>query len=193
MAKDPQLNAQLTNAQLTAEVKAATGWVILLSIGLMGLGVASIAMPSLAITLFTSIIGWLVLVSGIVQIVQAVKARSVNGIGISSVVGLFYTFAGLYMVINPVKSAAVFALALGLLFIAEGLFTILMAFVCRVGGALSWLVAFNGIVTLILGILVFNRWPYGALWLIGLYVGLSLLLNGSSLLGVALSARRQLA
>ena len=192
MAKDPQLSPQLS-PQLAAEIKTATGWVMLLSIGLMGLGIAAIAMPSLAITLFTSIIGWLVLVSGMVQMVQAVKARSLNGIGLSLVIGLLYILAGLYMVINPVKSAAVFALALGMLFIAEGLFTILMAFVYRVGGALSWLVAFNGIITLILGILVINRWPFGALWLIGLYVGLSLILNGSSLLGVALSARRQLA
>jgi uncharacterized membrane protein HdeD (DUF308 family) len=158
MAIDPQLNPQLT-----AEIKAATAWVVFLSIGLMGLGVAAIAMPSLAITFFTSIIGWLVLVSGIVQMVQALKARSVKGIGLSLVVGVLYTLAGLYMVINPVKSAAVFALALGMLFIAEGLFTILMAFVYRVGGALSWLVALN------------------------------LLLNGVSLLGAALTARRELA
>ena len=58
---------------------------------------------------------------------------------------------------------------------------------------MSWLVAINGIITLILGILVINRWPIGAMWLIGLYLGISLLLSGASLLGAALVARKEAA
>jgi len=60
------------------------------------------------------------------------------------------------------------------------------------GLRLSWLVVLNGIVTLILGILVLNRWPSSALWLIGLYVGISLLLNGIALLFTSLDLRRSL-
>jgi uncharacterized membrane protein HdeD (DUF308 family) len=57
---------------------------------------------------------------------------------------------------------------------------------------MSWLVALNGIVTLILGIMVLTRFPSSAIWLIGLYVGISLLLSGISLLAAALVARRVL-
>lgn len=57
---------------------------------------------------------------------------------------------------------------------------------------MSWLVALNGIVTLILGIMVLNRFPSSAIWLIGLYVGISLLLSGISLLAAALVPRRVL-
>ncbi|WOD37540.1 HdeD family acid-resistance protein [Nodosilinea sp. E11] len=178
--------------QLSTEVKAATGWVMALSLGLMLLGVVAILMPGVALTVFTAAIGWLVLVSGILQIVQAFKAQPLKGLWLNLVVGALYVIAGLYIGFNPVKSAVVFAFALGLLFIAEGFFTIAMAFVYRVGHKLSWFVAINGILTLILGILVFNRWPFGAMWLIGLYVGISLLLSGGSLLSAALATRKTL-
>lgn len=181
------------DAQSRTEIKAATGWIIALSIGLIILGIAAILMPGLALTLFTSLVGWLVLIGGVLQIVQAFKAKALGGTWLSLGVGIFYTVAGLYTLLNPIKTAAVFAFAFGLLFIAEGIFTIVMAFVFRVGGRLSWFVAINGIITLILGILVINRWPIGAIWLIGVYVGLSLLFSGASLLGAALAARQDVA
>jgi uncharacterized membrane protein HdeD (DUF308 family) len=61
-----------------------------------------------------------------------------------------------------------------------------------VGRTMSWFVAINGIFTLILGILVINGWPLRSLWLIGLYLGVSLLFSGSSLLSAALAVRQEL-
>lgn len=179
--------------QSSDEIKAATGWVIALSIGLMVLGAVAILTPGMALAFFTAILGWLVLIGGILQIVQAFQAGAVGVKWLSLGVGAGYAMAGIYIVINPVKSAAVFAWALGLLFIAEGIFTIIMAFGYRVGRTMSWFVAINGIFTLILGILVINGWPMRALWLIGLYVGVSLLFSGASLLGAALAVRKEIA
>ncbi|MGF1517115.1 MAG: HdeD family acid-resistance protein [Nodosilinea sp.] len=175
------------------EIKATTGWVIAISLGLMLLGVLAILMPNIALAFFTSGLGWLVLLSGILQIMQSFQAGPLRGRCLSLGGGTLYAIAGLYILINPVKSAAVLAFALGLLFIAEGIFTIAMAFGYRAGRSLSWFVAINGIVTLILGILVFNGWPFRSIRLIGAYMGISLLLSGASLLSAALAARKELA
>lgn len=171
--------------------KAATGWVIVLSIGLIGLGILAILMPTVASAVFTSVIGWIVLVGGVFQVVQAFQAKAFRGLGLSLGVGIFYAIAGLYILFNLVNATALLTLAFGLLFMAEGVFTIAMAFSYRAGGRMSWFVAINGIVTLILGILAVNRWPFSALWLVGLYMGISLLLSGSSMLGAALALRKQ--
>ncbi len=179
--------------QTSAETKAAMGWVIALSIGLIILGLLAILMPAIAAALFTSTIGWIALLSGLIQVAQAFQARAVRGLWWGLVVGILYAIAGLYILLNLANATAVLTLAFGLLFIADGIFTIIMAFTHRVGHSLSWLVAINGIITLILGILVINRWPFSAVWLIGLYVGISLLFSGASLLGAALAARRNLA
>ena len=173
----------------SGEIKTATGWVIALSLGLIVLGTVAILMPGLALALFTAAVGWIVLASGVLQVVQAFQARAIRAMGLNLVVGGLYAIAGLYILFNPVKSAAVFAFAFGLLFITEGVVTIGMAFIYRVGHGLSWLVVINGVITLILGILVINRWPLGAMWLIGLYLGISLLFSGLSLLAAARVAR----
>lgn len=179
--------------QPSTEIKTATGWVMALSIGLIILGILAVLVPAIASAIFTSALGWIALISGILQVLQAFQARAVRALGLSLGVGLLYVVTGLYILFNLAKATAVLTLAFGLLFIAEGIFTIVMAFTYRAGRSLSWFVAINGIVTLILGILVINRWPFGSLWLIGFYVGVSLLFSGASLLGAAVAARREVA
>ncbi|MBD2109031.1 DUF308 domain-containing protein [Leptolyngbya subtilissima] len=181
------------DTQPSTETKTATGWVMALSIGLIILGISAVLMPAIAAAVFTSALGWIAVVSGILQVLQAFQAQAIRALWLSLGVGVFYLVAGLYILFNLAKATAALTLAFGLLFIAEGIFTIVMAFTYRAGRTMSWFVAINGIVTLILGILVINRWPFGSLWLIGFYVGVSLLFSGASLLGAAAAARREVA
>ncbi len=174
-------------------IKKSTGWVIALSIALIILGVLAIISPTIASAFFTSVMGWLTLVSGIVMIVQSFQSKPVRGFWLNLVVGIFYAIAGIYILFNIVSAVLALTLAFGILFVVEGIFTIIMAFTNRAGHRMSWLVALNGVVTLILGILVLNHFPSSALWLIGLYVGISLLMSGISLLTAALVARRAIA
>jgi uncharacterized membrane protein HdeD (DUF308 family) len=176
-----------------AELKKSTGWIIALSIALIVLGVLSIFMPALASAFFTSVMGWIALISGVVMIVQSFVSKPVRGFWLNLVVGIFYAIAGIYILFNLGAAILGLTLAFGILFIAEGIYTIIMAFVNRAGHRATWLVVLNGVITLILGIMVLNRWPFSALWLIGLYVGISLLLTGVSLLVAALAARKAIA
>jgi len=172
------------------ELKKSTGWIIALSIVLIVLGVLSIFMPTLASAFFTSVMGWIALISGVVMIVQSFVSKPVRGFWLNLVVGIFYAIAGVYILANLGAAILGLTLAFGILFIAEGIYTIIMAFVNRAGHRATWLVVLNGVITLILGIMVLNGFPFSALWLIGLYVGISLLLTGVSLLVAAIAARK---
>lgn len=176
----------------TAEVHKATGWLIALSILLILLGIFAIAMPTVASVTFTLVVGWILLTSGIVRVIQSFRSKPVRGFWLNLAVGIFYAIAGIYILLNPLLSTASLTLALGILFIAEGVYTLIQAFVGRSGGNHFWWLVLDGIVTLILGIMVINRWPLSALWLIGFYVGFSILLSGVSLLAVALGTRHEL-
>lgn len=179
--------------QSEVNVKRSIGWIIALSIGLILLGILSILLPTIASAFFTAVLGWIAIISGAVMIVQAFQSRPVRGFWLNLIVGIFYVIAGIYVQFNLIAAVAAFTLAFGVLFVVEGIFTIIMAFTNRAGHRMSWLVALNGIVTLILGIMILNRWPASSLWLIGLYVGISLLFSGVSLLAAALAARRTVA
>lgn len=183
----------LTELPTEAEIKKSVGWVIAMSILLIILGVVSIFLPAFASAFFTSVIGWIALISGGVMIVQSFVSKPVRGFWLNLVVGILYVIAGIYILFNIVNAVLAMTFAFGVLFIVEGIYTIIMAFTNRSGHRMSWLVALNGIVTLILGIMVLNRFPSSALWLIGLYVGISLLLSGISLLVAALAVRKTVA
>lgn len=179
-----------TDFQLDIDVKKSTGWVIALSIALIILGIGAMIAPVIASAFFTSIIGWITLISGVVMIVQSFQSKPVRGFWLNLIVGIFYVIAGIYILFNLVAAILALTLAFGILFVAEGVFTIIMGFTNKAGHRMSWLVVFNGVITLILGIMVLNRFPFSALWLIGLYVGISLLMSGISLLAAALAVRK---
>jgi uncharacterized membrane protein HdeD (DUF308 family) len=179
-----------TNLLPPTEVKKATNWIIALSVVLILLGALAIFAPMFASAFFTVMIGWIALISGITMIVQSFRSQPVRGFWLTLIVGIFYSLAGLFIIFNILKAAALLTLSFGILFIAEGIITIIMAFTNRVGQSMSWLVVLNGIITLILGILVINGWPGTTIWFIGLYVGISILFSGISLLAAALAARK---
>ncbi|MCC6271882.1 MAG: hypothetical protein IT572_00320, partial [Deltaproteobacteria bacterium] len=49
---------------------------------------------------------------------------------------------------------------------------------------------FGGLITLALGILLWQGWPATGLWFIGLYVGIDLIFHGWSWVMFALNARK---
>ncbi|MEA5451529.1 DUF308 domain-containing protein [Leptolyngbya sp. CCNP1308] len=172
------------------EIKKSTSWVIFLSVALIVLGILAIISPMVASAFFTAMMGWIALISGILMVIQSFRSHPVRGFWLNLIVGLLYAISGLYILLNLGAALLALTLAFGILFIVEGIYTIIMGITQKVGRSMSWLVVLNGVVTLILGIMVINRWPVSALWLIGLYVGISLLLTGISLLAAALAARK---
>lgn len=166
---------------------------IVLSIALIILGAIAILAPGLASAFFTSVIGWITLISGVVMIAESFQSKPLRGFWLNLIIGICYVTAGIYILLNVGAAVLALTFAFGILFIVEGIYTIIMAFIHRSGHRMSWLVALNGVITLILGIMVLNQFPFSAIWLIGLYVGISLLMTGVSLLAAALSARRTIA
>jgi uncharacterized membrane protein HdeD (DUF308 family) len=179
-----------TDFQTDIDIKKSTGWVIALSIALILLGIGAIIVPGIASAFFTSIIGWITLISGIIMIVESFQSQPVRGFWLNLIVGIFYAIAGIYILFNLGAALLALTFAFGLLFIAEGIFTIIMGFTNKAGHRMSGLVVLNGVITLILGIMVLNQFPFSAIWLIGLYVGISLLMSGISLLAAALAVRK---
>jgi uncharacterized membrane protein HdeD (DUF308 family) len=58
----------------------------------------------------------------------------------------------------------------------------------------SWgWVFFNGIITLFLGIAIWRQWPQSGLWVLGLFVGIDLIVNGMTWSALAVTVRNGLA
>ncbi|RZM77874.1 HdeD family acid-resistance protein [Leptolyngbya iicbica] len=175
---------------LGPEAKQATGWLIALSIVMILTGILAIALPGISSVTFTLILGWLLLFNGVVRIVNSFRSKPVRGFWLSLIVGILYAISGVIVLFNPIEAVLTLTWLFGFMLIFEGIVTIISAFVNKTGRSLAWLLVLDGVITLILGILVLSQWPQSAIWLIGLYIGISILMSGLSLLVIAMSTRR---
>ena len=94
---------------------------------------------------------------------------------------------GALLLRGPVLGAVVLTFLLATYFLVAGIFRIVAATVLHLPSR-GW-VLFNGIVTLALGIVVWGGWPASSFWVIGLFLGITLLLSGFARIMLALALR----
>ncbi len=156
-------------------------WFLALGIVLMVVGMLAIGSPYLtALTTLTVVFmcGILLMCGGLVQIVNAFLARGWRGFFVHLLVAILHIVVGLLMVRHPVAMAAGVTLVLAAGFMIGGAIRIVSVLIERFTDW-GW-VLFNGIITLLLGIMIWQQWPESTEWVIGLFVGIDLLFNGWS-------------
>jgi len=93
------------------------------------------------------------------------------------------------VVSRPLLASLTLTWALGFALIVVGVMRIVVGMQHR--GTSGWGGAVvGGIITLLLGLLILARWPSDALWVIGLFLAIELIVNGYTQILVALAARR---
>lgn len=132
--------------------------------------------------------GILLTAAGIANIFHSFWASEWKGFFSELITGILSSIVGLLMLGNPGIGAASITLLLAVFFIATGLFKIAGAFLLNIE-EWGW-VLLNGVVALALGILILLQWPSSALWVIGLFIALNLLISGWSHIMFSLSLRK---
>jgi uncharacterized membrane protein HdeD (DUF308 family) len=170
---------------ITAGSGGSLAWAILLIV----FGLLAIALPmgtSLGIVLIAA---WLIILSGGFQFIHAFQSGSAGHMVWKLLVAIVYLVAGFYFLLHPLLSLASFTLALAFFFVAEGVVDLIGYFQNSGMAGAGWIL-FDGIVTLILGVLVWRQWPSSSSWVIGTLVGISLLMTGITRLMLILALRR---
>jgi uncharacterized membrane protein HdeD (DUF308 family) len=165
-------------------------WFVLLGIGLIVLGLAILSYTGMVwATVATALFfGCFMAVAGIFYIVGAFFTRGWGGFFLSLLAGVLYLAAGVILIDHPVEAAILYTLLLAVFFFVEGLFRIIAALTGRFHHW-GWVLA-NGIVTLLLGILIWRQWPLSGLYVVGLFLGINLLMSGASYVSLGLAARK---
>lgn len=178
-----------TNIQIQS--KKVTGWSIALGVLLVIAGAFAITLPlstGLAVVIW---LGWLYTFVAIAKLVYAWQARDEGNFIfiLELLVALLYLGAGIFLLANPLKGVLTLTLILGTFLLVEGTFELILAFKLR-SLSPNWIwVLGHGAVTLILGILIWSKWPSNSAWVIGLLVGINLITSGISRIMISLAAR----
>lgn len=173
--------------KLTA-IRANWGWFVALGIAMLVLGL--IALGDLLVATVASVwfFGILLIVGGIAEIVHAFQVKSWGRMILFLLAGLVYAAAGIIAIVDPLLASAVFSLLLGLALIAVGVFRILAGIQVKPATGWGWLVA-GGVMTAILGVLVTLSWPGSALWVLGMFLGIDLVMQGVAWIALGLQSR----
>jgi uncharacterized membrane protein HdeD (DUF308 family) len=174
---------------LEAGVKRVFRASVALSVVLIIFGVLAITLPVATSIGVVIVIGWLVIFDGLAQLVHAFQSKGIGHIAWKLLVAVFYLVAGGYLLATPALGAAGLTLVLGIFLFAEGVADVVAYFATRKSGSSQWMLL-DGIITLVLGFMIWNQWPVSSLWVIGTLVGVSMIMTGTTRLMMALAARK---
>jgi uncharacterized membrane protein HdeD (DUF308 family) len=75
---------------------------------------------------------------------------------------MLYLVFGIYFLLHPLLGVASFTLALAIFFVVEGVMDLVVYFQNLNADGSGWILL-NGVVTLLLGVLVWKQWPFSSL------------------------------
>jgi uncharacterized membrane protein HdeD (DUF308 family) len=151
-------------------------------------GFVAVAAPFVTGLAITVIVGFTLLVSGASQCALAFRAGAFGHGLLMFLIGLVTLIAGFFLVTRPVAGLASITLFLAAYFLATGVLAIVAGFHLRPVKGWGIMLA-NGIVTLILGFLIWRQWPVSGIWALGVLFGVQLMMSGASLLAVRSAVR----
>ena len=173
----PAASPESAPAELVDAIRRNSGLTVASGVVLLIAGLLAILSPFVAGLSITIMVGAMLAVSGISQCFLAFRAGAFGRALVVLIVGVLMAIAGFYMISQPVSGLATLTLILMAYLIATGILEIVVAFQLR--PADGWGVElFNGVVTLVLGILLWRQFPLSGAWAIGILFGIKMVFSG---------------
>jgi uncharacterized membrane protein HdeD (DUF308 family) len=180
---------------LTARIREETArhWKLLLAIGILCdiVGVYSIFAPIVASISVAILVGWALVVGGIIQLGHGLRRDLAWTweVAWQLLASVLTIAAGVFILLAPLTGTLTLTVVLVAWFWTIGVIRLVAWWKMRyVKG--SWMTALNGALSLVLGILIWADLPSSATWAIGLLVGIELLFAGSGLIMTAFAGRQ---
>lgn len=162
-------------------------WVLASGLAFVSLGSLAFGYSVLVTLASVFVLGWALVFGGIFQSIHAFKVSQWSGFLLELLLAILYVVVGLVMVTHPEAGAMSLTLLIGAFFLVGGLYRIFAGTTLHPPDR-AWLFL-SGVVTLVLGLLIWAEWPASGLWVIGLFVAIDMIFSGTRLIMLALNVR----
>ena len=177
------------DAGLVDGIKKNAGLAVVIGVVTLIAGLLAIMSPLVAGVSITILVGAMLAISGVSQCFLAFKAGAFGRGLMVFVVGVLMTIAGVYMMNQPVAGLATLTIILMSYLLATGVLEIIVA--VQLKPADGWgLQLFNGIVTLLLGIMLWRQFPLSGAWAIGVLFGIKMIFSGWAFVFIGRSVKK---
>ena len=155
------------------------------------LGILAFASPLMASIATEIYIGWLFIFSGVLELIYAFKTRNEGQVFLKLAFGLLFIASGLFLLFYPFQGVVSLTLVVGSFIFSGSVTQIVQAIQMRPARGWQWTI-FSGLSGLLLASLILLQWPSNALWVLGLLVGIDLITDGVTIIGLSLAGSQML-
>jgi uncharacterized membrane protein HdeD (DUF308 family) len=163
-------------------------WSILSGVTILA-GFLAIAAPMAAGIAATLLVGWFVTLGAVTHLWLTFEPQRLSSRLWHVLAAVVYGIGGLYLIARPDIGLLSITLFVSVMFFAAGIFRVAAYFSLKDNAGAIWLLA-DGILTVLLGALIYLGWPATSHWAVGTLVGIALVFNGLANLMFSQSCRR---
>ena len=163
-------------------------WLVLLGSVLMLAGAVAILVPAISEIAASRVLGSVLVISGLVQIVQATKMLHWTGFIWHLLLGILATVGGALIYMDPFAGVVALTLVIAVIFAVHGVTQIGFAVKVRAQAGWYWFLV-SGVIALVAAVLLVMKLPYSHSFTPATVAGVSLLFAGWAYVAMALAAR----
>ncbi|MBS0560053.1 MAG: HdeD family acid-resistance protein [Proteobacteria bacterium] len=183
-------NAQHHGLGNSARITGKWGWFVALGIVCILAGFFALG-DVVAFTLVSVIfIGAMLLVSGVFHLVHAFMVKTWGQVGLNAALGVLYVLGGFLIMNEPVQGSLVITLFLLAALVVGGVIRFVIA-VSHRELAYWWLMALGGVLSVVVGVMLYMSMPWSSLWVLGFLIAIELIIQGVTWLQFGLALRRR--
>ncbi len=168
----------------------ATDGLLTTGIAMVVIGILAILAPLASGIVFDMFFGALFIGAGIVEFIDAFRAGTWQRGVLLGLAGFVTLAAGVFYIARPVVGLVALTVVFIGYLIFVGAFRIVMAFQLPRGSPGKFWAFVSGIVTLVLAYLAIAQMPNVSVWLIGTFIGVSLIFAGVARISLARGFRK---
>lgn len=165
-------------------------WIWWLIAGMASLagGLFALANPLAATLTSVLLTGYLFMAVGLLMLISIFSDTSWSSRLLSLLLGLAVLFVGINIVSNPLRGVLSLTVLVAIMMLVIGVLRIVYAFGLPTP-ALKALLILSGVVSVLLGLMIFSNFPYSAAVVLGILLAIELISNGISLIALAMARK----
>jgi uncharacterized membrane protein HdeD (DUF308 family) len=150
------------------------------------LGILGITFPVITSLTTAYFIAWLLLFGGVTLVFHTYKTNKKDWLGWFK--AFIFILSGALTFAYPATGVAALGIILATYLFMDGFVSFALA-IEQKGEKGWWLILINSIFSVILGAIFIAGWPFNSIFLVGLYIGISLFFDGIVLLSMSKTAK----
>lgn len=189
---DDQASSAVIAKTVTRSISNLWSFFVFEGIIMVAFGIIAVVLPPIAGLVVTILLGWLLIVSGLIGLFTTLMSRHAPGFWWSFLSAIVTVVAGSTLYSWPLGGVMALSLALAAYLTLDGALSIAMALDHRRHFTAKWILLFvNGAIDLVFAAVIIWWLPQSVAWALGLIIGIDMIIGGTTLIVIGIDAHKE--